>query len=143
MLATVYAESGGDVTESAAIADVIMNRADYTGNSIMEVIQDPINKIVGYGSKDYKKVMNGEVDINGKAIGNVREGVINAILDGNDYSNGAYFWEGISHIVKPDNFFNKRLIIDPPIFQMIGTIGSTTFMRYNPGHPTYGRRVFP
>ena len=140
-VATVYSESSGDITESAAIANVINNRSQHSGRSISDIIEN--TRIYGYNNNDYNRVFGSTSNAESRLVGS-RAGVINSLRGGPDYSGGAYFWEGTGFL--RSGYFVKGLNANPAVWNIIMTLGGnrgTTFMKYNPTHPQYGNNVWP
>ena len=101
---TVYGEGSDNRMELFAIANVIKNQADYSGKTIHEIFQE--GKIYGYtnGNIGFAKT---RATINSNTKLNVsRQAVVNALRNGRDYSNGSYFWEGLTFITSDSKNFN-------------------------------------
>lgn len=150
--ATLYAEMGyrnPNADEAAGIYDVLENRSTNStsgeGMSIVELIQD--GGIYGYqpndSDSDYSKALAEE----GKGYSSskhkkAKEGLIKGATSSQDYSGGAYFWEGTAFLENPQkyksNFFNKvghgttkGSKTKNITFEYTATVGATTFMKYN------------
>ena len=82
---TTAEESSGDMKESFAIASAIVNLSIYKGNSISKTLAT--EEIYGYrnGGKSTKYKNNAEFGM---------AAALNAVLGGDDYSNGAIRWDG-------------------------------------------------
>jgi hypothetical protein len=147
--AAVFGESSGNATESEAIAHVIMNRSDYTGRSIDNIIDN--SGIYGYTNANQVVADNGATSNNNTNLVNARAGVIHAFT-GNDTSNGAYFWEGTAFLTPESPLYNQNNWFvrsgwgtTPGTGGIINylettTIGGTVFMRNNPQH--HGNRLY-
>ena len=153
---TVYAESSGDQTESAAIADVINNRAESSDQSITEVIQN--TGIYGYESDAYDSYQDNRNENGNSNQRNAVSGVIDVYTGGEDQSQGAYFWEGYTFInpesrnfnennwfVRSGYSYNTNLVGTNGQINYLSTparrIGGTVFFRNNPR--IHGNRQYP
>ncbi|WP_253694457.1 MULTISPECIES: RHS repeat-associated core domain-containing protein [unclassified Treponema] len=138
--AAVYGETSGNKDESYAIADTIMNESKYSGRTPIDIIEN--TGIYGYNdsTKSYteENVKTGTDD----RLTYSRAAVIDALLGDSDSSNGHYFWEG-TKLLKDGNYFYDRMKGPNAIFKSDISIGGTTFIKYNPANPVYGRRVWP
>jgi hypothetical protein len=140
MTAAIYAESSGALLESVAIGNVIHNRSNHTGRSIIDIVQH--TGIYGYNTNSYNAAY-GNFSNRNQRIKNARVGTINALQGGRDFSNGAYFWEGDVFLQNSNNFFTSRLNQTPPVFIQTAHYGTSTFFKYNNNHPTYRTNVYP
>ncbi|PYS98448.1 MAG: hypothetical protein DMF63_15555, partial [Acidobacteria bacterium] len=87
----VYAESSGGVGESAGIVDVLQNRADADGSTLMtQVSNGPGYGVRGVKSNAYSTESGPAADQKRR---NVRMGIAQGI-PGKDTTNGAYYWDG-------------------------------------------------
>ena len=91
LASTVYAESSGGVGESAGIVDVLQNRADADGSTLMaQVSNEPGKSVRGVKSNAYNSETGPAAD---QKRSNVRIAIAKAI-PGKDTTNGAYYWDG-------------------------------------------------
>jgi len=151
--AAVFGESSGNVSESAAIAHVIMNRSKAPGRirSISQIIDEP-NQFVGYTPDTQAVADNGAILNTSQKLVNSRAGVIHAFTE-NDTSNGSYFHEGLKFLLpespyyNPDNYYVRKGWGTTPgadgriNFLENTRIGGTVFMRNNPEY--HGNRRYP
>jgi|Deesub1362A_J573_1020465.scaffolds.fasta_scaffold03353_4 hypothetical protein len=151
--ATVYSESSHNPKESEGIARVIRNRAEYKGidysspNFWRSHKEGGIggHAIYGRDSARYREANNLPLKnwFDNKYMLSDLEATVRALFNPTDITKGAYFWEGNRSLKKPTNFFRKNLNKDPPVFIITKTFGGTTFLKYNPDHPKFGRNVWP
>jgi hypothetical protein len=147
LAATVASESSHHAWESEAIFRVIRNRAVYKG--------------AVYGASNFWSLIGGS-GIHGRSTANYASyyarpleqwqnlaglktdlsATIRALVSPSDVSGGAYFWLATS-AETGNNIFGNGLAATPPIFVVNVRWGATSFLKYNPGHPTYGTRVWP
>lgn len=150
-VATVYAESGGDQTETFAIANVIENRADDEGGNINSILTE--GNIYGYGSNLYNNVVNSYSNTNNRLVDS-RLGAINALTGGTDHSNSAYFGEATTFMdPNSQNYDSQNWFVRMGWGTTNGTTagvihylettthGATTFMQNNP--QLHGNRNYP
>ena len=148
--AAVYGESSGNSAESTAIANVIMNRSDYTGRTVSDIIDN--TGIYGYSEANQAIATNGTNSNSNESLTNARAGVIQALM-GNDISNGAYFFEGLTFITpESPNYNENNWFVKQGWGTTPGTagkinylettrIGGTVFMQNNPQY--HGNRRYP
>jgi hypothetical protein len=89
VVATVVGETGGNREESNAIADVIINRVDYTGRTIHDIVQN--TGFFGYTQGSINKVNNGQTSNADNVLVGARAAAIDAFIGNTDSSNGSYF----------------------------------------------------
>ncbi|MFX0203079.1 MAG: hypothetical protein ACFFCW_43805 [Candidatus Hodarchaeota archaeon] len=149
--ATVFSESGHNVRESEGIARVIRNRVvhrgiNYSSNNFwLSARQGGIGGggIFGRNTNRYRNTYNQVIENwTGNTLSDL-ESTVRGLVNPADITNGAFFWEGTQLLNQPGNFFGVRLRRRPPVFDITATLGNTTFMRYNPAHPTHGRNIWP
>lgn len=150
--AAVYGETSGNKDESYAIADVIMNRSNYSGRSPIDIIQN--TGIYGYNESSQNAAMSGSKSNADSKLVQARGAVIDALMGNSDSSNGAYFWEGTKYITQgsiyynANNWFVKQGCGTTPgtVSGVINyletiTIGETVFIINNPKY--HGKRCYP
>jgi len=153
LAATVYSESYHNSQESEGIARVIRNRAEHVGvdygspNFWLSHSQGGIggSGIYGRRSSRFRQANSTPIEkwLDNNAMLTDLEATVRALFSKSDITNGAYFWEGNASLNNPNNYFRVRLNQNPPVFVITRVLGRTTFMRYNPEHPTFGRNVWP
>ncbi len=90
--AAVFGESSGNAKESRAIADVIENRANFTGDSTTTIIET--SGIYGYNKTNLTTATNDSTSNGNANLVTARAGVIGSMMSPTDTSGGAYFWDG-------------------------------------------------
>jgi len=148
--AAVFGETSGNVAESNAIADVIMNRATSTGRTISDIVEN--TAIYGYNENSRTTTDNGVASNTNTILNTARAAAIHGYT-GTDTSSGAYFWEGTTFLdpqskhYDPTNRFVRMgwgttvgTTSNVISYLVTTTIGGTTFMRNN---PQYRRVDYP
>ena len=148
--AAVFGETSGNVAESNAIADVIMNRATSTGRTISDIVEN--TAIYGYNENSRTTTDNGVASNTDTILNTARAAAIHGYT-GTDTSSGAYFWEGTTFLdpqskhYDPTNWFVRMgwgttvgTTSNVISYLVTTTIGGTTFMRNN---PQYRRVDYP
>ncbi|WP_253714844.1 RHS repeat-associated core domain-containing protein [Treponema sp. OMZ 803] len=148
--AAVFGETSGNVAESNAIADVIMNRATSTGRTISDIVEN--TAIYGYNENSRTTTDNGVASNTNTILNTARAAAIHGYT-GTDTSSGAYFWEGTTFLdpqskhYDPTNWFVRMgwgttvgTTSNVISYLVTTTIGGTTFMRNN---PQYRRVDYP
>jgi hypothetical protein len=142
-LAIVAGESGNNIDEAAAIGSVILNRLAY---KCTDMKGDFVSKIGGKGQYDaiggkiYNEVMKFSDDdllhiiknpfsLQGKYADRIM-GAMGPIINGRDYSNGAYFWNATSQGYSKNIGFNFNQYCNGT-FESTAIIGGSSFFRYN------------
>ena len=97
-----------NLEEAYAIADVIMNRANYTQETAAHIVKS--SGIRGYNDESITRVSKNEMLNIDKGITNARAAVIDAFIGTVDSSNGAYFWDGkdIAITDRNDRLYNPH-----------------------------------
>jgi len=159
--ATLYGEAGyinPNSSESAAIYDVLENRANHKSKTAMQIIEG--GGIYGYGSTDYNIALAKGVGYDKEKYSlsrhnAARKGAMLGIANSNsvlDFSNGAYFWDASIYLDSPSsyksNFFNKvghgtfkGTNSKKITFSYTIKLGVTQFMKYNPS--VYPKKTWP
>jgi len=147
---TLYEEAGYRsplAEESAAIYDVLENRANIRNKSVVDIIKT--TGVYGYSASLR------ETTYDANRLKTARLGAIMGITTPNnveDYSRGSYFWDGSVYLENPKtyptNFFNRRGHGDfvgtdskSITFSYTKKIGATQFMNYNKS--IYPNKVYP
>ncbi len=95
LVSTLYAEGSSTWEEAAGIFSVLENRAIADGTSIME--QASYDKgVYGASAEGLAKYSSKEASTSLKE--NANKGLILGLTTSKDYSNGAYFWDGIDFL---------------------------------------------
>ncbi len=101
-----------DYQEAAAMYDVLLNRANENQTSVVEELEKP-NQVYGYNPKDKNSNYNfaynqtkGKVNIS--RLNAAREGVMLAMMNENDYSNGANGWDGRDLAIQGSRAYRDR-----------------------------------
>jgi hypothetical protein len=150
--ATVFGETSGNQEESNAIADVIMNRVNYTGRTIHDIVQN--TGFYGYNQASIDNVNNGQTSNINSVLVSARSASIDALIGNIDSSNGSYFFEGLNFITPGSSYYNaNNWYVRMGWGTTIGTesgiihylenirIGGTVFMYNNPEY--HGGRGYP
>jgi RHS repeat-associated protein len=92
----IYGESSGDYLESYAIGSAVMNFIQQANNSgyshnLNDIVSKPNGFSFAVGDKAYKEYLSSGYLSNSK---HSTGAAINAVMGGNDYSNGAIKWDG-------------------------------------------------
>jgi RHS repeat-associated protein len=90
-VSATYAETSGGYDETFGIVNVLENRADFDGNSVLDQ-QNATGQMNGTNSDLYAKEA---LTVAGVTKANtVRRAIANALTTDDDKTNGAYFWDG-------------------------------------------------
>ena len=90
---TLYAEGSNTWEESAAIYSVIENRAAQKDKSEYEIASSSTEGIYGWKARDRIDSERGELG-HAEREKNSYKGLVRGMVEGTDYSGGAYFWHG-------------------------------------------------
>ncbi len=153
LAATVYSESSHNPDESEGIARVIRNRAEHVGVDYgspsfwLGYRQGGVGGNAMYGRRSprfrHANALPLERWTENRRMLTDLEATVRALFSTYDITRGAYFWEGNASLQQPTNYFRVRLNQSPPVFLITRVLGGTTFLRYNPMHPRFGRNVWP
>ena len=150
-LGTVAGESFNNSNEAEGIGMVILNRMQHVDADMTVEGMDVIDRdqIVARGQTSWNHINQSSLRDIATNSGQARQyqvriqGALQAIqnYEINDISQGAYFWEGTSHLANRGNTMAGYL--NRNVMEVTTVVGATTFMRYNPNHRIFGRNVWP
>ncbi len=140
-LAIVAGESGNNIDEASAIGSVILNRlahkgADMKGDFVSKIggkgQYDAIggkiyNEVMALSTSDLQYIIKNPLSLQGKYSDRVI-GALGPLMNGVDYSQGAYFWNASS----PQTGFNWNQYNNGTFVQTT-SLGGTTFFKYADG----------
>ena len=91
---TIFGEADATEKQIRYVASVIMNRANDTGKSPLEIIQQP-NQFDAYGAGQYKNFVGDKLDIISKKKANVVDSIVKEMIDGTfkDTAGGALYFK--------------------------------------------------
>lgn len=137
LAAIAYGESStaDDANEMFAIASVLVRQRDVRGYSDMATFlgsDKSFSFAVNDGNKRYAKLVNAtEADIaRSPAMTSAMAAAINALNNGADHSNGAYFWDGADIKTNYRHHFKVRhgIKITDPAHNIYGLADSTNIV---------------
>lgn len=143
-LAIVVGESSNNIDEAAGIGSVILNRlthrkTDLKGNFVSKIggtgqydaIGGPAyNEMMALTTKDLLYIIKNPLSIEGKYSDRIM-GAIAPLLNGQDYSGGAYFWNATYQGYRDTEHMGSNFrSYCRGIFESTDIIGGTSFFRY-------------
>jgi len=104
MASIIYAESSGGLEESIGIINTLENRAENQGNTLNDQLSsDTPYGVYGVNNKSAYSDEKGSAANNKR--NNVRKAIMIALYSNDDYSNGAFFWDGTD--LPSNNHYNS------------------------------------
>jgi len=141
-LAIVVGESSNNINEAAGIGSVILNRLVHTGTDLKgnfvskiggkgqydAIGKEIYNEIMAFSTSDLLYIIKNPLSLEGKYSNRIM-GAMAPLLNGKDYSNGAYFWNATSQGYSKNMGFNFNAYCNGT-FESTGIVGGTSFFRY-------------